>query len=184
MDNCWQGDIAQPTPHKDASTLCVKDGNSNAIYGNGARRAYGLVWHLLKAGVPIYWIINPNKTSVDDADLTIDASGCTGSIDAVRLVDQSVPASYCGLDELHPLQTPTPVLGKVPAACGAGVTPPGTFPISSSAALPTITYRGGPLIVDAKDAPLARDVMAWYFAAPGPTSGVYRNPQTGKWAIP
>ena len=43
--------------------------------------------------------------------------------------------------------------------------------------VPTISYRGGPFVIDATDAALARDVMAWYFAPPVVSgAGPYRNP--------
>ena len=131
MDNCWQADIAQPTPPKDTNSMCAQlngggspltytpaaNGASNSIFANGARRSYGLMWHLLQAGVPLYWIINPTKTNIDDPDLTIDASGCAGVADAVRLVDQSIPASFCGLDPLHPKDVPTQLQGVVSPVC-------------------------------------------------------------------
>ncbi len=188
MDNCWQDDIAQPTPPKDTNPMCAQlngGGNpltytptanaaSNSMFANGARRAYGLMWHLLQAGVPLYQVINSTKSNIDDPDLTIDASGCTGVSDAVVLVDQSLPASFCGLDPLHPKDVPTSLQGVVSPLC-TNVSP-GTFAMGASH-VPTISYRGGPFVVDATDAALARDVMAWYFAAPVTSgAGPYHNP--------
>jgi hypothetical protein len=188
MDNCWQADIAQPTPPKDTNSMCAQlngGGNpltytpaanaaSNSLFANGARRSYGLMWHLLQAGVQLYWIINPNKSNIDDPDLTIDASGCTGVADAVRLVDQSLPGSFCGLDPLHPKDVPGRLQGVVSPVCTNNS--PGTFTMGANR-VPVISYRGGPFVIDSSDAALARDVMAWYFAPPVVSGvGPYHNP--------
>src|SRR5579863_4274445 len=112
VDNCYQGDVAQPTPPKEldgngtassfAASACAGSPNSNSVMANGARRTYGLIWLLLKAGVPIYWIIDSAKQNVDDPDLTLNTCGSGG--EPVTLVDPSLPASYCGLDSLHPVE--------------------------------------------------------------------------------
>ncbi len=187
-DNCYQGDVAQITVPKDLdstayggsgasnldSSACAGSSASNSVMGNGARRAYGLIWLLLKAGVPVYWIIDPQKDTagkgVDSPDLTIGA--CSGNSDAVMLVDPSLPASYCGLDSLHPMNPPPSATGQpgFPSQCagGSGTHPnTGVIPLLNNGGhVSQIEYRGGPFVIDAKDAATARDVMAWYFAAP------------------
>jgi hypothetical protein len=175
VDNCYQGDVAQTTPPKElaspwgsnfAGSACAGAPSSNSVMANGSRRAYGLIWLLLKAGVPIYWIIDSSKPSVDAPDLTLSTCGLGGN--AALLVDPSLPASYCGLDALHPL---SPSLAAVntsgfPAICNNGGQPTGTRPLVNGSATSSVAYRGGPFVIDSSDAALARDVMAWYFAAP------------------
>ncbi len=187
-DNCYQGDVAQITVPKELdsaaaggsgasdldSSACAGGAASNSVMANGARRAYGLVWLLLKAGVPVYWIVNPDKNNanygVDSTDLTIGTCGNTQ--DAVMLVDPSLPASYCGLDSLHPTNPPPAVTNTpgFPSQCQGGTVghpnPTGVIPLSNNGHVGSVNYRGGPFIIDAKDAAVARDVMAWYFAAP------------------
>ncbi len=170
MDNCWQGDVAQLTASKQTQLgldmNCAGQSGTSSAYADGARRSYGLVWHLLQAGVPLYWIINPNKANVDDPDFTIDVSSCTSGEDAVRLVDQSMPASACGLDALHPKDSPQGIsvsggCAKYHGAGGPNVAI-GTLPLGT-APQSNIQYRGGPFVIDATNAALARDVMAWYY---------------------
>ena len=170
---------------------------ANSVLGNGARRAYGLIWHLLNAGIPLYWIVDPNKDiggAIDGPDLTISTGSCLASQPAVTLVDQSIPGSYCGLDSLHPLVPSTATLNTTtyPGACQHnGLTdgngnplPPGTYPLGTgtTTALSSVSYRGGPFVVDAKDAAQARDIMAWYFSLPPvsnlPASGSPLPPAT------
>ena len=43
---------------------------------------------MLQNGVPVYYVLNPNKTAVDDVDLTLTASGTP-----VALVTHSTGAS-------------------------------------------------------------------------------------------
>jgi hypothetical protein len=38
---------------------------------DGITKAYGLVYRLIQNNIPVYYILNPTKTSVDDTDLTI-----------------------------------------------------------------------------------------------------------------
>ena len=189
MDNCWQADIAQPTLSKQSQigggtdANCAGQPGTSSSYANGSRRSYGLVWQLLQAGVPLYWIINPNKTNVDDPDFTIDVTGCGGGEDAVRLVDQSLPASACGLDALHPKDIPTGLPVNPGCQTYHGVGGPtiaiGTLPLGGSATS-SIQYRGGPFVIDATNAALARDVMAWYYpnAAPPAPAGVLPSGKT------
>ncbi|MHB1847177.1 MAG: hypothetical protein ACYCWW_20325, partial [Deltaproteobacteria bacterium] len=190
VDNCYQADIAQDTPPKEltantvqSSSLCsgwyaagvpTKNASSNGIYANGARRVYGLLYLLLKAGVPLYQIVNPKKDDptyggVDSPDLTI--GGCGGGGDVVRLVDPSLPGTLCGLDASHPL-IPS---GVIPTACQAtpNTAPVGSFPLGTSGPATSVSYRGGPFVIDASNAALARDVMAWYFAQPNYTDPGY-----------
>ncbi len=190
MDNCYQRDLAQNTVPKELalnpSAYCGGMPGANSVLGNGSRRAYGLIWQLLNAGIPLYWIVDPNKdtSGVDAPDLTISTGSCASSQPAVTLVDQSVPASYCGLDELNPLVPSTGTLataGYPTTFCQHNGTtdqngtplPPGTFPLGTGTTtqLASVSYRGGPFVIDSKDAAEARDIMAWYFSLP-PTANV------------
>ncbi|HUB09534.1 MAG TPA: hypothetical protein VMB50_21195 [Myxococcales bacterium] len=193
-DNCYQADIGQNTAPKELADptnhgeYCsgwyvggtpTKNHNSNGVYANGARRTYGLIWLLIKAGIPVYWVINPNKQNIDDPDLSLNIGSCGGvgtpaSGSVVTLVDQSVPASYCGLDELHavnPVSGGGPTAGAGYNACHqAGVNyPVGTDPLSAGGSVGNVNYRGGPFVIDASNAAEARDLMAWYFANPNAT---------------
>jgi hypothetical protein len=189
MDNCYQRDLAQNTVPKELagnpSAYCAGMPGANSVLGNGARRAYGLIWHLLNAGIPLYWIVDPNKdnSGVDSPDLTINTGSCVASQPAVTLVDQSVPASYCGLDPLHPLVPSIATLntsGYPSTACqhngttdqNGNTLPPGTFPLGTGSVsqLASVSYRGGPFVIDSKDAAQARDIMAWYFSLPPVTN--------------
>ncbi len=209
VDNCYQADIAQDTPPKEFSantlqspSLCSgwyssspggsylgsgagggpqKNPASNGIYANGARRVYGLLFLLLKAGVPVYQIVNPQKDSpqyggVDAPDLTL--GGCSGQNgDVVRLVDPSLPGTLCGLDPSHPLDPS----GQIPISCKPQDNGPvGTYTLGTSAgSASSLSYRGGPFVIDASNAALARDVMAWYFAQPNLTfPGYFGFPAT------
>jgi uncharacterized protein (TIGR03382 family) len=60
MDACYQGDgVAAPTGCPGASD------NGNVVH------AYGLVYRLLQANVPVYWVISPTKTALDGVDLSV-----------------------------------------------------------------------------------------------------------------
>ncbi|MHB8417120.1 MAG: hypothetical protein ACYDCL_03525 [Myxococcales bacterium] len=190
-DNCFQGDLAQVTVPRQVGDPtyvpgeCAGDPNSNSVAANGARRVYGLLWLLLKAGIPVYWIINPDKNgagnSVDTPDMTLGT--CGTSADVVALVDPSLPASYCGLDALHPLDPPTSVSNQQwynVKACtvDAKHIHTGSVPLTTSGSVDVVSYRGGPFVIDSTNAAQARDLMAWYFAEP-PAPGTLTAPSGG-----
>lgn len=79
MDSCYQP--SQPFNASsfkgttDASTVYGSHGScpdtSGATAKDGILKAYGLVYRLLQNGVPVYYILDTNKTKVDDPDLTL-----------------------------------------------------------------------------------------------------------------
>lgn len=61
--------------------------SSSTVARDGILKAYGLVYRLLQNGVPVYYILNPNKVTVDDADLTLSGAN------AVSLVNHTTGAA-------------------------------------------------------------------------------------------
>ena len=95
MDSCYQP--SQPFNASsfkgttDASTVYGSHSScpdtSSTTAKDGILKAYGLVYRLLQNGVPVYYILDTNKTTVDDVDLTL-----TGA-NAVSLVNHSTGAT-------------------------------------------------------------------------------------------
>ncbi|MCF6179803.1 MAG: Uma2 family endonuclease, partial [Geopsychrobacter sp.] len=75
MDPCWQ---PNNDPDVDPAFLhAACDYQTPSLRNDqGVFQAYGLVYTLLRQGVPVYWIIDPDKTSRHGIDFTIagDAS--------------------------------------------------------------------------------------------------------------
>ncbi len=65
MDACYQGDPGQAPPAGCPSVGSVAQDNGNVI------RAYGLVYQLIRANVPVYWVIAQGKTSLIGEDFRI-----------------------------------------------------------------------------------------------------------------
>lgn len=87
MDACYQ-----PTQSFKGGTTVTFSGTSetSTVYGgasscpdgalagkDGVLKAYGFVYRLLQNNVPVYYILNTNKTSVDAVDLTITSTTAT-----------------------------------------------------------------------------------------------------------
>lgn len=70
MDACYQAVPDAPKP-----SSCV-DGKAP---DDGAIKAYGLVYLLLKKGITIYLVINPDKTRIDAVDFSITHAGGSGA---------------------------------------------------------------------------------------------------------
>ena len=70
MDECYQYDgttTAGLAPCPDATT--------GAAHPKGdVLKAYGLVYQLVRKNVPVYWVIQPTKTKLDDVDMTVQLS--------------------------------------------------------------------------------------------------------------
>ncbi|HEY2748183.1 MAG TPA: hypothetical protein VGL86_26350, partial [Polyangia bacterium] len=91
MDSCYQP--SQPFNASnflgttDVSTVYGSHSScpdvSSATAKDGILKAYGLVYRLLQNGVPVYYILNPNKTSVDDIDLSLSGT------DVVKVLSHS-----------------------------------------------------------------------------------------------
>ncbi len=81
MDACYQ-----PTQSFNGSSFAGSN-QSSTIYGattscpdgslagkDGVLKAYGLIYRLLQNNVPVYYILNTNKTAVDGVDLTVSST--------------------------------------------------------------------------------------------------------------
>src|SRR5579863_1339541 len=76
MDECWQ-----PYSQQDIEPGAVPlGGNCSGTYTKGALYGYGLVYYLIQNGVPVYWVINPNKTTVTDVDFTVPGATSQGNL--------------------------------------------------------------------------------------------------------
>src|SRR2546423_1364352 len=76
MDTC--GQVSQSfdggsfAGSNEASTVYSSCPDKTTATGHdGILKAYGMIYRLIQKGVPIYYVLNPNKTSVDDVDFTI-----------------------------------------------------------------------------------------------------------------
>ena len=63
MDACYQRDTGTTLPG-----YCVGTAQSG---DDGILKAYGLVYFLVKHGIAVYWVIDPNKTAVTGVDMTL-----------------------------------------------------------------------------------------------------------------
>ncbi len=79
MDECWQ-----PYHQTDTEPATVPLGGTGSscskTYTKGALYAYGLVYYLIQNDVPVYWVINPNKTSVTGVDFTVPGATSQGTL--------------------------------------------------------------------------------------------------------
>jgi hypothetical protein len=144
LDYCHQAGSASPTTGA-APTWCSKQtGSADA----GMTASYGLVYRLMQAGIPVYWIVNPSKTP--------PALGSTNgaSVEVTTDIDAWVLDSSLTL----PPATATTAL----TACGVGCTPPVKHISLTSAGVMTIdaayTYdkkqfpiRGSAFMIKAAD---------------------------------
>jgi hypothetical protein len=117
MDACYQN-TGGTAP--DAS--CPSNGGSTRDAGD-VIKAYGLVYQLVRAGVPVYWVIQSGKTALTGADLTLL------------------------------LQGGAPVTKYDWAGGTAGTSMPPNNAGSS------ITYMGGPWVIDGSDFAAANAVL-------------------------
>jgi hypothetical protein len=112
MDVCYQP--SEPfcpggSPSTCGSTAFSTTALSSTVYGSscpdksstvakdGVLKAYGLVYDLLAAGVPVYYILNTSKTAIDDTDLTITSSSGT----PVALLNHSTLAQTEFMNATH-----------------------------------------------------------------------------------
>ncbi len=68
MDRCYQNQTDGPTG-SDAPFQCPQAADPGNVI-----RAYGLVYQLVRNNIAVYWIINPQKAALTDADVTISYS--------------------------------------------------------------------------------------------------------------
>jgi hypothetical protein len=74
------------------STIYSSCPDTSGTAYDGVLKAYGLVYRLLQNGIPVYYILNTNKSTVDDIDLTITAS----SANPVQLLNHDATSSGFG----------------------------------------------------------------------------------------
>ncbi|HET8538876.1 MAG TPA: hypothetical protein VFL83_03275 [Anaeromyxobacter sp.] len=117
MDLCYQHQTDQVSGSYQPSS-CPQAADPGSVI-----RAYGLVYQLVRNNIAVYWIINPQKTSLTDVDLTISYSN--------------------GL----------PVFRYDWNTGGTGAAPVNAQSIS---------YRGGPFVVDGSDYARATAVLQSY----------------------
>ncbi|HSB20986.1 MAG TPA: putative metal-binding motif-containing protein [Anaeromyxobacteraceae bacterium] len=70
MDGCYQ--FATDGSGQSASRAGCGTATSDA---GDVIKAYGLVYQLVRAGVPVYWVISPDKTSATGVDVTVSYTG-------------------------------------------------------------------------------------------------------------
>lgn len=110
----------------------------------GLFQAYGLVFQLLRQGVSVYWVIDPDKTW--------HAAACNTPGDECAW-DCAEEGS--GVKCPYPTASPDFYAGAMVLWDGDGTTPEGTRIVRHG-------YRGGPFVIDAADAARARPIVdAW-----------------------
>lgn len=77
VEPCWQ-------PNNDTQVAplpagCDADKNDQGIF-----HAYGMVYDLLSHGVPVYWIINPDKAGKDGVDFSITKGGAAAAVQIIH----------------------------------------------------------------------------------------------------
>src|SRR5512135_1329595 len=75
MDACYQN---TPTPLASTTwatpyTGCPSNGATTSDHGN-VMKAYGLVYQLLRSGIPVYWVINSQKSPPSGAQPLVDTA--------------------------------------------------------------------------------------------------------------
>ena len=115
-----------------------------AYQDSGMFQAYGLVYHLLREGVTVYWVIDEAKTW---HDAPCDTPGDECAWDCAE--------EGSGIKCEYPTASPDFFVGAMVLWDSDEVATPGTTIASHG-------YRGGPFVVDAADAERARAIIdAW-----------------------
>jgi uncharacterized protein (TIGR03382 family) len=137
MDECWQpyknpggGGDTEPAGGTGLGGSC------SSTYTPGVLYAYGLVYYLVQNGINVYWIINPNKTSVTDVDFSVVSFD--GGAQAT-LYDWDAGTAHDSANGSIIVNEPTYPDGGTDAGTTAQCAQPG------------LCYRGGPFIVDGAD---------------------------------
>ncbi len=137
MDECWQpyknpsgGGDTEPSNGRGLGGSC------SSTYTPGVLYAYGLVYYLVQNGINVYWIINPNKSSVTDVDFSV--TSFDGGAQAT-LYDWDAGTAH-------------------DSANGSLIANEPSYPDGGADAGPTaqcaqsgLCYRGGPFIIDGAD---------------------------------
>jgi hypothetical protein len=101
MDACYQ-----PTKSFNGSSFASSQ-ETSTIYGtscpdtsgtarDGILKAYGLIYRLLQNNIPVYYVLDTTKDTVDDVDLTI-----TGTTTPVAIVNHSTGALTEFMNSTH-----------------------------------------------------------------------------------
>ncbi len=83
QDNCWQ-------PNNDPEMMAQPAGCDPNKNDQGMFQAIGLIYDILQAGYPVYWIINPGKTTPEGVDVSITKAG---SLPVVTIQNSSLANS-------------------------------------------------------------------------------------------
>jgi hypothetical protein len=91
VDPCWQ-------PNNDPNVItqpsyCDSDKDDQGIF-----HVYGMVYDLLKLGVPVYWIIQPNKSTPHDIDMSIIKGGSNPAVTIYHSTALSSSGSIAQID--------------------------------------------------------------------------------------
>ncbi|HEY8430172.1 MAG TPA: hypothetical protein VIL20_17445, partial [Sandaracinaceae bacterium] len=114
-----------------------------AYQDEGMFQAYGLVFQLLRQGVTVYWVIDPDKTW---HDAPCDTPGDECAWDCADVGSGPCP---------YPTASPDFFVGATVVWDGTGTMSPGDTIVSHG-------YRGGPFVIDASQAAQARAIIdAW-----------------------
>ncbi len=115
-----------------------------AYQDHGMLQAYGLVFQLLRQGVTVYWVIDPDKTW---HHAPCDTPGDECAWDCAE--------EGSGVRCPYPTASPDFFVGATVLWDGSGAMTPGAVIASHG-------YRGGPFVIDAADADAARPILdAW-----------------------
>src|SRR5262245_46780990 len=85
-------DVAATPVSFGTGSLIIPMDTGTSGQDDGMLRAYGLVYDLLRHGVPVYWAINPAKSANGD-DFAVSVSG---ALQDVRTGATLAPRSYRG----------------------------------------------------------------------------------------
>lgn len=73
VEPCWQ-------PNNDTRVSAMPAGCDTDKNDQGIFHAYGMVYDLLSSGVPLYWIIDPDKTDKDGIDFSLAKGGSQSAV--------------------------------------------------------------------------------------------------------
>ncbi|MCK5427777.1 MAG: hypothetical protein KAJ34_08785, partial [Thermodesulfovibrionia bacterium] len=90
IEPCWQ-------PNNDNNVITLPGYCDTDRDRDGAFQVYGMVYDLLRLGLPVYWIIQPNKTTPHDVDFSVLKSG---SDPAVTIYHSSALSSTGNLSQV------------------------------------------------------------------------------------
>jgi uncharacterized protein (TIGR03382 family) len=135
MDECWQpyqnpggGGDTEPSGGTGLGSSC------SSTYTPGVLYAYGLVYYLVQNGINVYWIINPNKTTVSDVDFSVPTPDGGSQATLYNWDAGTAHDSANGTAISNEAAFPDAGTGTTAECAQAG-----------------LCYRGGPFIIDGAD---------------------------------